>query len=67
MIERGTNPVCDNNDCFGCEDGHCIVLTSNNFNKHCPFYKTREQAAEEKAYCRYRMDEMKYKENHYAE
>ena len=55
MIERETNPTCGVVECFGCEEGHCIILTKNNFNKACPFFKTREQVAKEKAMCAQRM------------
>ena len=43
-------PTCDRAECAGCEDGHCVILTENWFKRDCPFFKTREQVAEEKAY-----------------
>lgn len=46
------NPKCWCNQCFGYEDGKCLILSSNNFGgRKCPFYKTREQilAEEERA------------------
>ncbi len=49
-------PVCDRSDCFGCEEGHCIVLINNNFGeRNCPFFKTNEQVEKELAYCAERM------------
>lgn len=53
-------PICNMTECFGCEDGHCIVLTKKNFGeRECPFFKTREQVAEEKEYCRNRLAEIR--------
>lgn len=66
MTERGSNPVCNKTECFGCDDGHCIVLSKKITNKVCPFFKTREQVAEEKEYCRNRWQELE-EENNYAE
>ena len=48
-------PPCDRTDCFACENGLCRVLTSNNFYRECPFYKTREQLEEERIVCRKRL------------
>jgi hypothetical protein len=48
-------PTCDRVECAGCEDGHCVILTGNWFTRDCPFFKTREQVAEEKAYCEERL------------
>lgn len=54
--EKKECPTCGRSECFGCEDGHCLVLTDNEFNKDCPFFKTREQVAEEQEYCRNRLN-----------
>ena len=51
-------PVCDRSECFGCEDGRCIVLIENNFKKECPFFKTREQVKTEREYCRERREQL---------
>lgn len=51
-------PTCDRAECAGCEDGHCVILTENWFTRDCPFFKTREQVAEEKAYCEKRKAEI---------
>lgn len=55
-MNNGKIPTCDKADCFACEDGHCMILTKNDFGaRKCPFHKTNEQAAEEKAYCEKRL------------
>lgn len=41
-----TCPTCDKAECFACENGYCVILTNNQFNRGCPFFKTREQANE---------------------
>lgn len=48
-------PTCDKVECAGCENGRCAILSDNNFNKDCPFFKTEEQAKAERAYCEERM------------
>lgn len=41
-------PDCDNNKCFAQEFGKCRILINNDFNgRACPFFKTKEQLAEE--------------------
>ena len=60
-------PTCEKEDCFGYEEGHCIALDDSRFKKGCPFFKTREQVAIEKEYCRKRVDELRIKEKNYAE
>lgn len=53
-------PVCNVTECFGCDEGRCTVLIDNKFEgKKCPFFKTREQVAEEKAYCEKRLADIK--------
>lgn len=52
-------PACTVKECFACEEGHCLILTKNNFDKKCPFFKTREQVAKEKEYCRNRMADIR--------
>lgn len=42
-------PTCDKVECVGCENGHCMILTDNQFQRGCPFFKNREQANEERA------------------
>lgn len=60
MVDYRKFPVCDVTECFGCEDGHCIVLIEKNFGeRECPFFKTREQVAEEKEYCRNRLADIR--------
>lgn len=61
MKDKKNYLTCEKVECFGCEEGHCIVLTDNSFKKECPFFKTREQAAKERAYCKARMDEIRIK------
>ena len=56
MIDYNKCPTCSVEECFACEEGLCIILNSNNFGERkCPFFKTREQVAEELAYCEKRM------------
>ena len=45
-------PTCVAGECFACEEGQCTVLVDNNFGtRKCPFFKTKEQVAnEEEAY-----------------
>lgn len=53
-------PNCVAEECAACEEGHCTILTSNDFGaRKCPFFKTREQAAKEKAYCEKRLADMR--------
>jgi hypothetical protein len=57
---HGNCPVCNMPECFACEEKHCTILTKKNFGERkCPFFKTREQAEEEKEYCRQRMAAIK--------
>ena len=56
-----TWPACGRYECFGYEEEHCIVLIDNNFKKECPFFKTRGQVEEERAYCKKRMAEIRIK------
>lgn len=51
-------PTCGKEDCFGCQDGHCVVLIDNTFDKERPFYKTKEQVKEEQKYCRERLEQL---------
>ena len=55
MVVYKNSPQCKKTECFGCEEGHCIILTEKKFKKECPFFKTREQVAQEKEYCRERL------------
>jgi hypothetical protein len=57
-----SSPECNRIECFGCEEGHCFVLAKKISKKECPFFKTREQVAQEKEYCRKRMAELRIKE-----
>ena len=57
-----SSPECNQIECFGCEEGHCLVLVKKTGKKECPFFKTREQVAQEKEYCRNRLAEMRIKE-----
>lgn len=60
MKDLNKCPVCLTEECFGCEEGRCIVLTKKDFGgRKCPFFKTREQVAKEKEYCRQRMAELR--------
>ena len=44
-------PACAEAECAACEQGYCTVLIDNDFGtRKCPFFKTREQAAKDKAY-----------------
>ena len=51
-------PICDRAECAGCEAGHCVILTDNYFKRDCPFFKTKEQVKEERAYCEERKAEI---------
>lgn len=66
MVDHNKFPACGKVECFAYQDGCCVLLTDNNFNKDCPFYKTREQVAKEKEYCLNRWQALE-KENNYAE
>ena len=51
MVTFKNSPACNVEECFACEEQHCIILAKKNFgNRKCPFFKTREQVAKEKAY-----------------
>ena len=53
-------PTCDAVECFAIDDGHCLLLVTNDFGyRGCPFFKTRKQVAEEKAYCEKRLANIK--------
>lgn len=55
-------PLCVMVECFACEQNHCVILTNNEFGyRSCPFFKTKEQVAEEKAYCENRLAEIRIK------
>lgn len=44
-------PTCAATECAACENGRCVTLIDNDFGKRkCPFFKTREQVAQDKAY-----------------
>lgn len=62
MVVYKNSPECNRIECFGCEEGHCVILAKNIGKKECPFFKTREQVAQEKEYCRNRLAEMRIKE-----
>lgn len=54
--KESETPTCCAEECFGCQDGRCTVLSKNNFGtKKCPFFKTREQAETERANCEQRL------------
>ena len=56
MSELSRCPTCKVAECVGHDDGHCMMLTNNDFGQRkCPFFKTREQVAEEKVYFLNRM------------
>ena len=60
MIDYSKCPTCNVTECFACEEQHCIILTKKDFGtRKCPFFKTKEQVAEEKAYCRQRLADMR--------
>ena len=47
-IGKNRRVKCSISDCFACKDGECIALQDNDFNgKPCPFFKTRDQIADE--------------------
>lgn len=53
-------PICAATDCANCEEGRCVALVDNNFGaRKCPFFKTREQAAQEKDYCEKRLADIR--------
>lgn len=53
-------PVCNVTECFGHDEGRCVVLVDNNFNgRPCPFRKTKEQVEAEKEYCQNRLADIK--------
>ena len=49
MRKEKAAPICNEVECANCETGRCTLLSRNDFNKRCPFYKTKEQAQEENA------------------
>ena len=50
-------PTCGRSDCFGYQDGYCVVLSRNDFgDRSCPFFKTEEQVAKEKEYVNNRLE-----------
>lgn len=51
MIGFKNSPECGRIECFANEDKLCMILSKNDFNKECPFFKTREQVEIEKAEC----------------
>lgn len=58
-------PLCGVVECFGNNDGYCVVLANNEFgNRECPFFKTKEQVKEEKAYCEQRLAQIRKGENY---
>ena len=67
MTSTKYNPNCNKWDCAAFEKGKCVCLTDNNFGRReRPFYKTKEQAESERAYCQERMKQIainKKKEN----
>ena len=53
-------PTCAVEECAACEEGHCTILINNDFGtRKCPFFKTKEQAAKEKAYCEKRLADIR--------
>ena len=38
--------LCKRSDCFSCHEGKCVALEDNHFDGACPFFKTKEEAAE---------------------
>lgn len=53
-------PTCTAAECAACVEGHCNALTNNNFGERkCPFFKTKEQAAKEKDYCKKRLADIR--------
>lgn len=60
MVKFKNWPDCNRLECFGCEEGRCIVLIKKDFDeKKCVFFKTREQVAEERAYCENRLADIR--------
>ena len=59
-------PKCERAECACCAGGYCVVLTNNDFNKDCPFFKTKEQVAKEQEYCQQRLAEIMKEENNNA-
>ena len=54
------HPTCYAAECASCVDGRCVVLLDNSFaERKCPFFKTREQVAKEKAYCEQRLRDIR--------
>lgn len=41
-------PACNRTDCFANNEERCMILSKNDFNKPCPFFKTRGQVEKEK-------------------
>lgn len=63
MSRNNICPPCNVDECFACENGLCLILTSNDFGKReCPFFKTAEQVEREQEYCEMRMAVIKNKE-----
>ena len=67
MRKNKERPTCDKVDCAGCENGYCNVLVDNNFwDGKCVFFKTKEQAEEEKMRRLYRLMKITGKGGFYA-
>lgn len=61
-MSKNECPVCNEAECFACENGLCVVLKDNDFKgKKCPFFKTNEQAEKEQAYCEERISKIRKK------
>lgn len=45
------SPLCEQkkSNCFAFEQGHCVCLTNTEFKKPCPFFKTRQQIAQQQS------------------
>lgn len=47
-VDRANSPDCQNNKCFGCDNGKCLILSDNDFKgRSCPFFKTQKQLDDE--------------------
>lgn len=58
MMEYAKCPACRLTDCFANVEKHCTILRKKDFGtRKCPFFKTKEQAAEAREYFRKIMED----------
>lgn len=43
-------PKCNNSKCFAYDNGYCIALRDTDFEKECPFYKSKDEISVDEIY-----------------